>query len=413
MAAAASPAVQAGSIGSDPSGPSTASSSVVVEARDGEQESGKHDKRRKGARQPLLVHPLPQSIAPWHMLPYCRREVHHLAGLLRVSVRSNMAKARKRWQRHRQAVREKGAQMQSSGGRKSGLHLHLLRLRRRDSDVQHDSRDAPQTPTDLAIAAAERGLDRQRALDIQGAIAAFQEAHQHRPDNAYFLACLSKQWSDITFIPTTPRAEAKSCAEKGLALAEQAVEMAPDYALGHIAAGVGRGRLTFFVDNRTKVELAAAARRDALAALEADPESDLAYHLLGRWHYEMAQLNFVVRTMIRVVFGTALAPGSHEEALDAFQRAVDLNPDRLIHRVELARSALRVGQTTRAVRQLMTAVDMDVEDINAHLTRLDGVEMLEKLRKQGKLRDLLQPALPVEGMAAPPEAAPGQARTDP
>ena len=25
--------------------------------------------------------------------------------------------------------------------------------------------------------------------------------------------------------------------------------------------------------------------------------------------------------MIRVVFGTALAPGSHEEALDAFQRA--------------------------------------------------------------------------------------------
>lgn len=67
-------------------------------------------------------------------------QVHHLAGLLRVSVRSNMAKARKRWQRHRQAVREKGAQMQSSGGRKSGLHLHLLRLRRRDSDVQHDSR---------------------------------------------------------------------------------------------------------------------------------------------------------------------------------------------------------------------------------------------------------------------------------
>lgn len=66
--------------------------------------------------------------------------------------------------------------------------------------------------------------------------------------------------------------------------------MAPDYALGHIAAGVGRGRLTFFVDNRTKVELAAAARRDALAALEADPESDLAYHLLGRWHYEMAQV---------------------------------------------------------------------------------------------------------------------------
>ena len=34
-------------------------------------------------------------------------------------------------------------------------------------------------------------------------------------------------------------------------------------------------------------------------------------------------------------------------------QAADLNPDRLIHRVELARSALRVGQTTRAARQLL------------------------------------------------------------
>ena len=38
-----------------------------------------------------------------------------------------------------------------------------------------------------------------------------------------------------------------------------------------------------------QVELAAAARRNAIAALEADPDSDLAYHLLGRWHSEMAQ----------------------------------------------------------------------------------------------------------------------------
>lgn len=33
----------------------------------------------------------------------------------------------------------------------------------------------------------------------------------------------------------------------------QAVEAAPGYALGHVAAGVGRGRLTFFVGNRKKV----------------------------------------------------------------------------------------------------------------------------------------------------------------
>lgn len=50
---------------------------------------------------------------------------------------------------------------------------------------------------------------------------AVQEADQHKPGNAYFLACLSKQWSDITFIPETLHPEAKACAERGLAFAEK------------------------------------------------------------------------------------------------------------------------------------------------------------------------------------------------
>ena len=48
-----------------------------------------------------------------------------------------------------------------------------------------------------------------------------QEANQLVPGNAHYLSLLSKQWSDITFIPTTPKAEAKSCAEKGLAIAQE------------------------------------------------------------------------------------------------------------------------------------------------------------------------------------------------
>ncbi len=49
-----------------------------------------------------------------------------------------------------------------------------------------------------------------------------------------------------------------------------------------------------------------------------------------------------------------MSPSSHSLPLFLLHaQAADLNPDRLIHRVELARSALRVGQTTRAARQLL------------------------------------------------------------
>ena len=62
----------------------------------------------------------------------------------------------------------------------------------------------------------------------------------------------------------------------------------------------------------------------------------------------LLQLNFMVRTLIRVMYGTALEPGSHAEAAAAYQRAVDLAPGRLVHRVELGRVLLHMRQPREA-----------------------------------------------------------------
>jgi hypothetical protein len=55
-----------------------------------------------------------------------------------------------------------------------------------------------------------------------------------------------------------------------------------------------------------------------------------------RWHWEMAQLNSVVRTLIRFVYGTSLASGSFTEALECYRKAAELNPTRLVHKWVLA-----------------------------------------------------------------------------
>ena len=46
----------------------------------------------------------------------------------------------------------------------------------------------------------------------------------------------------------------------------------------------------------------------------------------------MAQLNVVVRTLIRIAFGTALPSGNHADALESYKQATRLSPERLIHR---------------------------------------------------------------------------------
>lgn len=96
----------------------------------------------------------------------------------------------------------------------------------------------------------------------------------------------------------------------------QAIALDANAALPHIAACTSMGRLALLSDNKTKVRLAHDARQEAVIALAVEPSNDLAHHLMGRWHSEMANLNMVARTVVRVVYGTSLAPGesssSHE-----------------------------------------------------------------------------------------------------
>ena len=110
----------------------------------------------------------------------------------------------------------------------------------------------------------------------------------------------------------------------------QAIELDGTAALPHIAACTSMGRLALLSDNKTKVRLAHDARAEAVTALALEPSNDLAHHLMGRWHSEMANLNVMVRTLVRVMYGTALAPGQlhnclrKKESLTCFSQPTSL-----------------------------------------------------------------------------------------
>jgi tetratricopeptide (TPR) repeat protein len=96
----------------------------------------------------------------------------------------------------------------------------------------------------------------------------------------------------------------------------------------------------------------------------------------------MAQINFVVRQLIRLVYGASLAPGTFADALTEYQTAVALNPTKLIHRVELGRTYLRLGRKAEALRELQASVALDVEDVNASLQKDDAELLLRGLGRE-------------------------------
>jgi len=244
----------------------------------------------------------------------------------------------------------------------------------------HHQEETSKTRSELAASIASRGLDYERGLDVRAAVQCFEEAVKLHPDDLIHLCMAAKQWSDLTFFHdvTTDR-ERQVVNRKAIEFAERAVASHPQSPGGYLGLCVAKGRLALFTDNKTKVKLAKEAHEAAHRAVELGPENDIAWHVTGRWHAEMAKLNVVVRTIVKVMYGTALESGSKEDALQAYKRAIELAPERLIHYVEAGRVLMDLNRKEEARKYLEASLEKDVEDINAWQTRHDAEELLAKL----------------------------------
>lgn len=244
----------------------------------------------------------------------------------------------------------------------------------------------------LATNLASKGMDYERALDVRAAVQCFEEAVKLNPDDLLCLCMAAKQWSDLTFYHDVETARERQVVNiKALEYAERAAELHPKSPGGHMAVCVAKGRLGLFMDNKTKVTLAKEAQEAAQLAIELGPDNDVAHHLMGRWHYEMSKLNVVVRTIVRVMYGTQLSSGSKEEALQSYKKAIELAPGRLIHFVEAGRVLAELGHKDEARKYLEASLEKDIEDINAWQTRFDAEELLAQMNNKPWTRPPLVP----------------------
>lgn len=263
--------------------------------------------------------------------------------------------------------------------------LHILARKASSRGRTGKEKDSIRAPRKCRIEAKrswETALHLERELDLEGAIKQLERAVELQPENLKYLTMLSKQYTDMSFAPHISVQEARDFNHKALEIAERIVELKPTDPHGYIARGVSKGRLAYYSNNRQKIELAREAEDSVRDALVLDQRSDLGHHLLGRFHYEMAGLNVLCRAFVRVVYGQTIAPGSYEEALKEFEIANKLKPDRLIHKIQLGKTHVKLGNKQEAIDSLQEAMELDVIDINDHLEQRDGVEILRKLQNE-------------------------------
>ncbi len=173
------------------------------------------------------------------------------------------------------------------------------------------------------------------AHDPKAALAALTQAEAIEPQNFGVLLRISKQYTDLVD-RTKDKAAAKLCAEKALDYGKRAVALDGENAKAHLNLAICYGKLTDFVGNKTKMEYAKLIRDEAQRSLDLDPTDDYAWHVMGRWHAGVANLNGVLKALASLVYG-GLPPGSNEEAVRCLKKAAELAPQRLMHFAELAK----------------------------------------------------------------------------
>lgn len=197
---------------------------------------------------------------------------------------------------------------------------------------------------------AEMGLDSRLALQL------YLQANESKPNDAFILQKIARQYSDLVADQPTP-GEKKRYAQTALEFSQRAVALEPKNAVNVLSLAICHGKLALYSDTRAKLEYSRLVREEAEQALALDPGYAWAHHVLGRWHYEVASLGSTSRFFVRLFYG-GLPAASVAESIKELHRATELEPDELNHWIELGFAYAAAGQPAQARAQWQRGLAM-------------------------------------------------------
>jgi tetratricopeptide (TPR) repeat protein len=189
--------------------------------------------------------------------------------------------------------------------------------------------------------------DRLEAMpDEKAALAKFKEALRLKPIHLHALSKSSELCSRIGQRQTNAAVRDDYYkAAKTYAATALMIDSTNSEANTSMAIMLGRSTLT--KSGKEKVVSAKDLKKYVEVAIKNNPNNFLAWHVLGRWHYEISNLNVVERAAVKVFYG-GFPPSSLKEGIKAFEKAQALTPGFILNYLELAKAYNRNNQKDKA-----------------------------------------------------------------
>ncbi|HXV86052.1 MAG TPA: hypothetical protein VD793_05100, partial [Gemmatimonadales bacterium] len=150
---------------------------------------------------------------------------------------------------------------------------------------------------------------------------------------------------------------------------------------GHFMLAQALGRLSLTRGGKDRLRDGRRIYAEAARALELDPLHDGAHHVLGAWHAEVKRLSGLTRTLAKLFLGGGFLGRAHwDSAVVHLERAVELRPTYVFHRLELAQVYLDRNRRADARAQLERLLALPATDVRDRVYKEEAARLLEGLK---------------------------------
>ncbi len=215
-------------------------------------------------------------------------------------------------------------------------------------------------------------------FDNPAALEAYQKAVEVTPTNYEALWKLSRAYVDVGET-LKDKDQRKRYYQKAEEYARKAIEVNPNGAKGHLYLSVALGRVALDASPKERIRMSKEIKAEVDKALALDPNDDIAWHVLARWHRKLSTLSWIEKKFANLFLGGVPKEASIQKAVEAFQKAIAINPNHINHHLQLAITYEKMGEKAKAIEEYKTVLQLPIKDADDPEHKAYAQERLEDL----------------------------------
>lgn len=214
--------------------------------------------------------------------------------------------------------------------------------------------------------------------DEKAAFTTFKEVLKMQPTNVYALNKCSELCSRIGK-RQPDKASSNDYYQAAVMYAGIALRIDSNNSESNCVMAIALGRSSLNKSGKEKIAAAREIKKYVDLSIKNDPHNFKAWHVLGRWNFELSTLNLIERTAAKLLYG-AIPAGTLTDAIYAFEKSNSITDGFILNYFELARAYQKNDENGKAIATLKKMLLLTNQTEDDTMIKNDGRRLLKELQ---------------------------------